>query len=352
MYKRQLLRRFCCSSNPAKLLFFVFSTVDETQSLVFTGKSPIFPTILNLGFQGLTFSYVATNMNLFQLPISSPLTWIFAFVLYDFLYYWMHRFHHEYKFLWATHVVHHHGEEFNLSTALRQTSSGFLWKWIFFLPILLVGIPSPVFVAVGGLNLIYQFWVHTEHIGKLGILEYIFITPSNHRVHHAQNPEYIDANYGGVFILWDRMFGTFIEEMDDLKPTYGTVKPLRSWNPIWSNLEIYHQMIRDSFHTNGFKNKIKVWFSSTRWRPDDVMEQFPHVSNDMSNFVKYDPECDSPTKTFSLLQFITNSIISTALIFTVADQSYVITCIVAAMLIFSTTLVNLCLLYTSPSPRD
>ena len=100
-------------------------------------------------------------------------------------------------------------------------------------------------------------------------------------------------------------------------------------------------MIRDSFHTNGFKNKIKVWFSSTRWRPDDVMEQFPHVSNDMSNFVKYDPECDSPTKTFSLLQFITNSIISTALIFTVADQSYVITCIVAAMLIFSTTLVNL-----------
>ena len=100
-----------------------------------------FPTILNLGFQGLTFSYVATNMNLFQLPISSPLTWIFAFVLYDFLYYWMHRLHHEYKFLWATHVVHHHGEEFNLSTALRQTSSGFLWKWIFFVPILLVGIP-------------------------------------------------------------------------------------------------------------------------------------------------------------------------------------------------------------------
>ena len=175
------------------------------------------------------------------------------------------------------------------------------------------------------------------------MLEYIFVTPSNHRVHHAQNPEYIDANYGGVFILWDRFFGTFIEERDELKPTYGTVKPLRSWNPIWSNIEIYDQMIRDSFHTKGIKNKIKVWFSSTRWRPDDVMEKFPHFSNDMDNFVKYDPQCDSAIKSFSLMQFITNSIISTALIFTVSDQSYLITCAVAVMLVFSTTLVNLIL---------
>ncbi len=131
--------------------------------------------------------------------------------------------------------------------------------------------------------------------------------------------------------------------MDELKPTYGTVKPLRSWNPIWSNLEIYHQMIRDSFYTKGIKNKLRVWFSSTRWRPDDVLEMFPHFSNDMNSFVKYDPECDSATKTFSLIQFTNNSIISTALIFTVSDQSYAITWMVAAMLVFSTTLVNLIL---------
>ena len=180
--------------------------LNDTITSINIGLISRFPTILNLGFQGLTFSYVATNMNLFQLSINSPFTWIFAFFLYDFLYYWMHRLHHEYKFLWATHVVHHHGEEFNLSTALRQTSTGFLWKWIFFVPILLVGIPSPVFVAVGGLNLIYQFWVHTEHIGKLGWYERYFITPSNHRIHHAKNPEYVDKNYGGVFILWDRFF--------------------------------------------------------------------------------------------------------------------------------------------------
>ena len=159
--------------------------LNDTITSINIGLISRFPTILNLGFQGLTFSYIAKNLNLFQLPVNSIFTWIFAFILYDFLYYWMHRIHHEFKLLWATHVVHHHGEEFNLSTALRQTSTGFLWKWIFFLPILLVGIPSSVFVAVGGLNLIYQFWVHTEHIGKMGWYEKIFITPSNHRIHHA-----------------------------------------------------------------------------------------------------------------------------------------------------------------------
>ena len=127
------------------------------------------------------------------------------------------RSHHQIKVLWASHVVHHHGEEFNLSTALRQTGTDFLFKWIFYTPMLLLGIPVEIFVTVAALNLIYQFWVHTEHIGRLGVLDYILVTPSNHRIHHARNPEYIDANYGGVFILWDRIFGTYIEEKDDLK---------------------------------------------------------------------------------------------------------------------------------------
>jgi len=121
------------------------------------------------------------------------------------------------------------------------------------------------------------------------------------------------------------------------------VKPLSSWNPIWSNLEIYHQMIRDSFYTKGIKNKFGVWFSSTRWRPDDVQEKFPHHSNDMNSFIKYDPNCDPVNKSFCLIQFVTNSLISTALIFTVSSQSYLVTCSVAAMLLLSTTLVNLIL---------
>ena len=298
------------------------------------------PPLLNLGIQGVVWTYVATNLNMSLMPKDSWVTWVIAFLFYDLCYYWMHRMSHEVKVLWASHVVHHQGEEFNLSTALRQTSSGWLWKWIFYIPMFMVGIPGEVFFTVAAINLLYQFWVHTEHIKTLGALELIFITPSNHRIHHAQNPEYIDANYGGVFIIWDRIFGTYIPERDDLKPIDGTVKPLRSWNPIWSNLEIYHQMIRDTIHTKTLKNKIKVWFSSTRWRPEDVYEKFPHVTNDLEDFEKYDPDANRTTKFFTSVQFIINSSISTIIIFTIADQSYLQSCMLAIMLVASTTLVT------------
>ena len=298
------------------------------------------PPLLNLGIQGVVWTYVATNLNMSLMPKDSWVTWVIAFLFYDLCYYWMHRMSHEVKVLWASHVVHHQGEEFNLSTALRQTSSGWLWKWVFYIPMFMVGIPGEVFFTVAAINLLYQFWVHTEHIKTLGPLELIFITPSNHRIHHAQNPEYIDANYGGVFIIWDRIFGTYIPERGDLKPIYGTVKPLRSWNPIWSNLEIYHQMIRDTIHTKTLKNKIKVWFSSTRWRPEDVYEKFPHVTNDLEDFEKYDPDANRTTKFFTSVQFIINSSISTIIIFTIADQSYIQSCMLAIMLVVSTTLVT------------
>ena len=298
------------------------------------------PPLLNLGIQGVVWAYVATNLNMSLMLKDSWITWVIAFLFYDLCYYWMHRMSHEVKVLWASHVVHHQGEEFNLSTALRQTSSGWLWKWIFYIPMFMVGIPGEVFFTVAAINLLYQFWVHTEHIKTLGPLELIFITPSNHRIHHAQNPEYIDANYGGVFIIWDRIFSTYIPERDDLKPIYGTVKPLRSWNPIWSNLEIYHQMIRDTIHTKTLKNKIKVWFSNTRWRPEDVYEKYPHVTNDLEDFEKYDPDVNRTTKFFTLVQFIINSSISTIIIFTIADQSYLQSCMLAIMLVASTTLVT------------
>ena len=305
--------------------------LNDTITSINIGLISRFPTILNLGFQGLTFSYIAKNLNLFQLPVNSIFTWIFAFILYDFLYYWMHRIHHEFKLLWATHVVHHHGEEFNLSTALRQTSTGFLWKWIFFLPILLVGIPSSVFVAVGGLNLIYQFWVHTEHIGKMGWYEKIFITPSNHRIHHAKNPEYIDRNYGGVFILWDRLFGTYCEERDDLKPIYGTVVPLQSWNPFWANIEVFVSMIKDSYHTKKWQNKIKIWFAKTNWRPEDVEEKFPLEKSNQNN--KFNPVFSQALLKFLWPQLIFIPFITLAVFFTLKKQSYLETIIFGLLLI-------------------
>jgi len=253
----------------------------------------------------------------------------------------MHRFHHEYKFLWATHVVHHHGEEFNLSTALRQTSSGFLWKWIFFLPILLVGIPSPVFVAVGGLNLIYQFWVHTEHIGKLGWYERYFITPSNHRIHHAKNSEYVDKNYGGVFILWDRFFGTYCEERDDLKPVYGTVKALRSWNPLWANIEVFTNMAKDSYRTKKWKDKIKVWFSRTTWRPKDVEIEFPYEQYDQND--KYNPDISSNLMKFVWTQLIFIPFMTLIVFFTLKSQNYIETTLFGIFLFISSMIISLAL---------
>ncbi len=303
-----------------------------------------FPTILNLGFQGVIFAYAAESLNLRLLPENSAFTYVFAFVFYDFCYYWMHRFHHEYKFLWGTHVVHHHGEEFNLATAMRQTSTGFLWKWIFFVPMMMVGVPAAVFVTVGGLNLVYQFWVHTEHIPKLGWYEKIFITPSNHRIHHAKNPEYIDANYGGVFIIWDRMFGTFIEERDDLKPVYGTVKPLRSWNPLWANVEIFVHMARDSFHTERWSDKVKVWFAPTKWRPADVAERFPSAGETIDFHDKFDSKISMPYQAFIWVQTIMNPVIGMMVFLTVKDQAYLETAIFGGLLIAGVTSISVVLM--------
>ncbi len=281
-----------------------------------------FIPLLGLGFQYVIYTYVAKEFNLSLLNSTETWVWVTAFLMYDLCYYWMHRLHHEVKVFWATHVVHHHGEEFNLSTAMRQTSTGFLWKWVFFLPMFLIGIPPTVFVTVAAINLIYQFWVHTEHIGRLGVLEYIFITPSNHRIHHAQNDDYLDANYGGVFIIWDRIFGTFIDEREDLKPIYGTVKPLKSFNPFWANIEVFYQMILDSYRTKRFRDKVRVWFSPPAWRPDDVAEKYPVQKNDLKNFEKYDPEITTMQKVFAFFQFSMINGLTILMLFNVDKFSY------------------------------
>ena len=164
----------------------------------------------------LAWGLVLENFAIIDMPLAwfddSPrgiALWVVAAVAWDFCYYWLHRFSHEISILWAAHAVHHQSEEYNLSTALRQTSTGFLFGWIFYLPLFVIGFPLEILVAVNAINLIYQFWVHTRLIARLGPLEKVLMTPSHHRVHHAQNERYIDKNYGGMLILWDRLFGTY-----------------------------------------------------------------------------------------------------------------------------------------------
>jgi len=290
--------------------------LNDTFTSIGIGMISRYPTMLNLGFQSAVFIYISSSLNLNLLSTKNPITWVLAFLMYDLSYYWMHRMHHEIKILWATHSVHHHGEEFNLSTALRQTSTGWLWKWVFFLPMIFIGIPGEVFITVAGINLVYQFWVHTKHIGHLGFLEKIFITPMNHGIHHAKNKEYIDANYGGVFIIWDRMFGTYIAELPDVKPVYGTVTPLKSWNPIWANFQVFSTMLNDSIKTRKWSDKVKVWFAKTYWRPEDCIEE-----KNNTFYEKFDPVISADIKIFSFFQMIFTIAVSGSVLFFISQYS-------------------------------
>ena len=292
--------------------------LNDTITSITIGMISRFPTMLNLGVQSVIFVYISTNLNLELLSVKNPFTWIIAFLLYDLSYYWMHRMHHEIKILWATHSVHHHGEDFNLATALRQTSTGWLWKWIFYMPMILLGVPVEVFIAVAGVNLVYQFWVHTEHIGHLGWMEKVFITPMNHGIHHAKNKEYIDANYGGVFIIWDRMFGTYTAQRPDLKPVYGTATPLNSWNPLWANFQVFSIMIKDTIKTKSWRDKIKVWFSQTYWRPDDCIEE----KNPDDFYKKFNPEVTPDIKIFGFFQMLFTIAVSGTVLTFVSSHAY------------------------------
>jgi len=228
--------------------------------------------------------------------------WLLALVFYDFCYYWLHRIGHESAVLWAAHVVHHQSQHYNLSTALRQTSSGALLGWIFYLPMAVAGVPPLVFGVVALVDLFYQFWVHTEQVGRLGWFDRWFCSPSNHRVHHAVNDRYLDRNYGGVLIVWDRMFGTFREE--DERCVYGTRGGLRSWDPLWANAEVYWGLAKDSWHARSWADKLRVWIKPPGWRPADVAARFPKPPFDIAKVTRYEPVVSAGVLWFAGIQFL------------------------------------------------
>jgi sterol desaturase/sphingolipid hydroxylase (fatty acid hydroxylase superfamily) len=267
-------------------------------------------------------------------------TWLAIFIAYDFFYYWNHRFGHEISLFWAAHVVHHSSEDYNLTTALRQTSGSF-FNFIFFVPLAFLGVDPLTLVSVASVNLVYQFWVHTQHIPKLGWLEWVFITPSNHRVHHAQNQIYLDKNYGGVFIIWDRIFGTFQEELADEKPIYGVRKALKSWNPLYANIQVYKQLIKDSFYASSWIDKLRVWFGKTGWRPDDVSQRFPMERVDLSKFEAYDTKLSPLQKCYAIIQYAFNAGLALYLLLNLSQLSIGTQVTLAALIIFSSVSLSL-----------
>ena len=264
--------------------------------------SAVFTVLLRVGLYTLAYEHLALWRS--EAFWTTWYGWLIALVFYDFCYYWLHRMGHEVAVLWAAHAVHHQSQDYNLSTALRQTSSGAVLGWVFYLPMALAGVPPLVFVVVGLVDLLYQFWVHTEQVGRLGWFDRWFCSPSNHRVHHAVNDSYLDKNYGGILIVWDRLFGTFKDEDPREKCVYGTRGLLNSWDPLWANAQVYAGLLHDSWHARRWADKLRVWLKAPGWRPADVAQHFPKPAFNFHDMPLFDPPLSAPLRWFAGVQFV------------------------------------------------
>ena len=247
------------------------------------------------------YFWIHASHRLFDLSADSLLVWVGCFVGVDFAYYWFHRLSHEINFLWAAHVVHHQSEEYNLTVALRQSALQPFMSIPFYWPLALLGVPPLVFLACSSFNTLYQFWIHTREIGTLGPLEQVLMTPSHHRVHHGRNPIYIDRNHGGTFIVWDKLFGTFEPESEEV--VYGVTKPLASWNPVWANLDYWIDLARAARATRRWRDKLLVFLARPGWMPTDLggFQAAPPVSPDVT---KFDPTVDGRMAAYATFQFV------------------------------------------------
>ena len=267
-----------------KQTYLVLDTISSLSS----GLTNIIKDSLGLVIMIVSYPFLLDNLALFSIG-NTTFVYILAFIAIDFASYWNHRLSHHINFFWNQHVIHHSSEEFNLACALRQSISNFLGYFgLLLIPAALIGIPKEVIGLLLPIHLFAQFWYHTRHIGKLGWLEYIIVTPSQHRVHHAINDIYIDKNLAAIFCVWDRAFGTFQEELDEVPPVYGVLKPAKTWNPILINFQHLWRLMKDAWRTNNWLDKLRIWFMPTGWRPEDVKEKYPiQIIEDPYSYEKY-----------------------------------------------------------------
>jgi alkylglycerol monooxygenase len=262
--------------------------------------------VLFAGYQGTYAFATREGINLVDVHnYSAAGQWAAAIVLFvgvDCAYYWFHRIAHEYNAPWAGHVVHHSSEDYNLAVALRQGAFQGLFSWVFYLPLALVGFPPSWFAAIMSFNLLYQFWIHTRAIKTLGPLEWVLNTPSHHRVHHARNPKYLDKNYAGTLIIWDRMFGTFQAEEEE--PVYGLTKPLNSWNPLWANLHVWRDLFRDAWLAPRWVDKLRIWFMPQGWRPEGLPRNPSAAEVTPQTVIRYDTRVPASLDFYALAHFV------------------------------------------------
>ncbi|HEY3386165.1 MAG TPA: sterol desaturase family protein [Saprospiraceae bacterium] len=268
-----------------------------------SGISNIVKDVLGLSIAIVSYGWLVDRIALFDIG-KQWYVFVIAFVAKDFAGYWIHRMEHTINVFWNRHIIHHSSEEFNLSCALRQSVSEiFSFVGIFLLPAALIGVPVEVIAIIAPIQLFAQFWYHTRLIGKMGWLEYFIVTPSHHRVHHAINAEYIDKNYGQIFIIWDKLFGTFQPELKEIPPVYGVKRPVKTWNPLLIGVQHIWLILRDAIRTNNWNDKIRIWFMPTGWRPADVIEKYPVVIvDDVYRLNKYDTFVSGKLLTWSWIQ--------------------------------------------------
>lgn len=280
-------------------------TVLDTVSSISSGLTNIIKDSLGIVLVLISYPFLLEHLAITSIE-PTWLTWVIGFISIDFAGYWNHRLSHKVNFFWNQHVIHHSSEKFNLACALRQSVSNVLGYFPFLLlPAAFLGVPNEVIAILAPIQLFAQFWYHTQHIGKMGWLEYIIVTPSQHRVHHAINPEYIDKNLGQIFCIWDRMFGTFQEELPDVPPQYGILKPARTWNPIRINFQHLWRLMLDAWRTKNLWDKIRIWFMPTGWRPSDVKDKYPtDVITDVYNFERYVTPTSKAFNAYLIIQLV------------------------------------------------
>lgn len=284
----------------------VIRSLDSVSSFS-SGITNVVKDVLGLSLTVISYYWLVDHLAIVHVKATWAV-YLVAFIAVDFQGYWVHRWSHEINFLWNRHIIHHSSEEFNLSCALRQSISSIVnYFTVLLIPAALLGVPVEVIAVVGPVHLFLQYWYHTQLIGKMGWLEYVIVTPSQHRVHHAINKEYMDKNYGQVFGIWDRLFGTFQEELPDVKPVYGVSRPVRTWNPIKINFQHTWLLFQDAWRTRNWYDKIRVWFMPTGWRPADVTERYPVFKiADVYRFDKYDTPASPAFKTWAWVQLFFN----------------------------------------------
>jgi sterol desaturase/sphingolipid hydroxylase (fatty acid hydroxylase superfamily) len=247
------------------------------------------------------YAWLHATHRLFDVPADAAWAWAACFLGVDFLYYWFHRWSHEVSAGWAAHVVHHQSEEYNLSVALRQGAFQQAFSWMFYLPLAVLGFPPAMFLAASAFNTLYQFWIHTRLVGRLGPLEWVLNTPSHHRVHHGRDPRYVDRNHGGTLIVWDRLFGTFAEERGE--PVYGVTRPLATWNPVWANLHAWAEMVDVARRARRPLDRLRVLWKRPGWRPADLGGFAGPGEVDRATHVRYAVPLPLGARLYVLAQF-------------------------------------------------